>query len=210
LLLLLLSQTASKFTVNFVTVVPFFKVTEEVPLNGGSVQQRRRDLRQGRQTAAARTVSSPEQQGVLVEMSWGAPLQGEEDCIQCIHVFPLRCTDSSGVQSAYFTWLTACSKIIEDKYCFGLASDAQCAKSMCTAPVATAAAGTLTELYSLLPDGCLAVTAETHVGAISMHALLLMAFAKLGVLPCFKRHHVPRHCCNCCCRHAHRVVLTAA
>jgi hypothetical protein len=77
LLLLLLLQTVSKFIVNFVTVVPFFKVTEEVPLNGGSVQQRRRDLRQGRQTAAARTVSSPEQ-GVLVEMSWGAPLQGED------------------------------------------------------------------------------------------------------------------------------------
>jgi hypothetical protein len=80
LLLLLLLQTASKFIVNFVTVVPFFKVTEEVPLNGGSVQQRRRDLRQGRQTAAARTVSSPEQQGVLVEMGWGAPLQGEIYC----------------------------------------------------------------------------------------------------------------------------------
>ncbi|KAF6252276.1 hypothetical protein COO60DRAFT_1554152 [Scenedesmus sp. NREL 46B-D3] len=94
-----IQQTASKFIVNFVTVVPFFKVTEEVPLNGGSTQQRRRDLRQGRQTAAARSVSSPEQQGVLVEMSWGAPLEGS-----------------------------------------------------------------LTELYSLLPDGCLAVAAETRVG----------------------------------------------
>jgi hypothetical protein len=29
---------------------------------------------------------------------------------------------------------------------------------------ATASAGFLTELYSLLPDGCLAVTADTRVG----------------------------------------------
>jgi hypothetical protein len=76
LLLLLLLQTTNKFTVSFVTVVPFFKVTEEVPLNAGSVQQRRRDLRQGRQTAAARSVVTPEGSGVLVEMSWGAPLAG--------------------------------------------------------------------------------------------------------------------------------------
>jgi sugar (pentulose or hexulose) kinase len=30
---------------------------------------------------------------------------------------------------------------------------------------AASAAGSLSELYSLLPDGCLAVTAETRVGA---------------------------------------------
>lgn len=72
LLLLLCMQTDTTFTVNFITVVPFFKVTESVPLNGGAAQLSRRDLRPGKQQTTARAV--PE--GVLVEMSWGAPFEG--------------------------------------------------------------------------------------------------------------------------------------
>ncbi|WIA20826.1 hypothetical protein OEZ85_005180 [Tetradesmus obliquus] len=108
-----IQQTSSKFTVSFVTVVPFFKVTEEVPLNSGSTQQWRRDLRQGQQSAAARTVASAEQRGVLVEMAWGAPL-----------------------------------------------------------------AGTLTELYSLLPDGSMTVTAETRIGSKQAKAPGAGSYAK--------------------------------
>jgi hypothetical protein len=58
--------------VSFLTVVPFFKVTEEVPLDGSSCQQGRRDLRFGRQTATARLTSG----GVSVVMQWGPPLAG--------------------------------------------------------------------------------------------------------------------------------------
>jgi len=65
-------QSRENFTVSFVTVVPFFKVTEDVPLDAGSTQLGRRDLRFGRQTMAARSVSG----GVLVEMSWGPPMAG--------------------------------------------------------------------------------------------------------------------------------------
>jgi hypothetical protein len=67
-----IQHSSTQFTVSFVTVVPFFRVTEDVPLDGGSVQLGRRDLRFGRQSNAARSVPG----GVLVEMSWGAPLAG--------------------------------------------------------------------------------------------------------------------------------------
>jgi hypothetical protein len=40
-----IQQSSTKFIVNFVTVVPFFRVTEDVPLDGGSTQLGRRDLR---------------------------------------------------------------------------------------------------------------------------------------------------------------------
>lgn len=77
------NQDPGTFTVSFVTVVPFFKVTESLPL-GGSAQLARRDLRPGRQSAAARRT----QEGVRVEMSWGEPLAG--GCLStifpCVHV----------------------------------------------------------------------------------------------------------------------------
>ena len=69
-----LQQTSTTFTVSFVTVVPFFKVTEAVPLNGGSSQLGRRDLRWGSMAAAAERVAG----GVQVQMSWGQPMAGEE------------------------------------------------------------------------------------------------------------------------------------
>eukprot|EP00879_Flechtneria_rotunda_P006527 GHRR01006860.1.p1 GENE.GHRR01006860.1~~GHRR01006860.1.p1 ORF type:complete len:354 (+),score=133.89 GHRR01006860.1:626-1687(+) len=90
-----IKQAPNHFTVNFVTVVPFFKVTEKVALDGGSSQLNRRDLRSGKQTATATSVPG----GVLVDMRWGAPVQGS-----------------------------------------------------------------LSEQYSLEPDGCLRVYAETRVG----------------------------------------------
>jgi hypothetical protein len=65
-------QDAATFAVSFVTVVPFFKVTEKFPLSG-STQMGRRDLRAGRQTATARRIEG----GVGIAMSWGEPLAGE-------------------------------------------------------------------------------------------------------------------------------------
>lgn len=53
-------------------VATLSQVTEDVPLDGGSTQLGRRDLRFGRQTTAARSIAG----GVLVEMSWGPPLAG--------------------------------------------------------------------------------------------------------------------------------------
>eukprot|EP00775_Hariotina_reticulata_P009317 gene9316-9482_t len=91
-----IQQTSTKFTVSFLTVVPFFKVTEQVPLDGSSSQQGRRDLRSGRQKATGRLNGGS---GVSVVMEWGPPL-----------------------------------------------------------------AGSLTEQYTLLPDGSLKVHAETAVG----------------------------------------------
>jgi hypothetical protein len=67
-------QTARELTVSFITVVPFFRVTEKVPLGAGSSSLGRRDLRPGRQTARASLV--PE--GVLVEMTWPEPMPGED------------------------------------------------------------------------------------------------------------------------------------
>jgi hypothetical protein len=52
LLLLLLLQSVSKFTVKFLSVVPFFIVTEEVPLNTCLL------LQQQLQSASTSTVSS--------------------------------------------------------------------------------------------------------------------------------------------------------
>ena len=69
--MLSLSQTDVHFTVNFVTVVPFFKVTETIPFNS-STQMGRRDLRSGKQTATAKKTA----EGVDVEMEWGQPMAG--------------------------------------------------------------------------------------------------------------------------------------
>jgi hypothetical protein len=79
-----LHHSPRKFIVNFVTVVPFFRVTEEVPLDGGSTELGRRDLRFGRQAAAAKSVPG----GVLVEMSWGAPMPGGCLCVGAKGVGP--------------------------------------------------------------------------------------------------------------------------
>jgi hypothetical protein len=69
-----IQHSSSTFSVSFVTVVPFFRVSEEVPLDAsGSSQLGRRDLRWGQATAAA--VTTPEG-GVRVDMSWGAPMEG--------------------------------------------------------------------------------------------------------------------------------------
>lgn len=64
-------QDSDFFTVNFVTVVPFFKVTENFPI-GGTARMGRRDLRGGRQAGSAARVAG----GVRVNMEWGDPLAG--------------------------------------------------------------------------------------------------------------------------------------
>jgi hypothetical protein len=67
-------QDAANFDVNFVTVVPFFKVAERVPFSG-AVKLARRDLRSGKQTAAAERTPA----GVKVTMKWPAPYAGESE-----------------------------------------------------------------------------------------------------------------------------------
>jgi hypothetical protein len=49
------------------------QVTEEAPLDGGSSSQGRRDLRFGRQTAAAATLADG---SVEVTLTWGPPIAG--------------------------------------------------------------------------------------------------------------------------------------
>ncbi|KAI8476594.1 MAG: hypothetical protein J3K34DRAFT_516468 [Monoraphidium minutum] len=67
----LIDGDAAALTVSFVTVVPFFKVTERFPF-AFSTTMGRRDLRPGRQTAVTKRVDG----GVRVEMTWGEPLAG--------------------------------------------------------------------------------------------------------------------------------------
>lgn len=82
-----IEESQSQFKVSFVTVVPFFKVTESVPIGGGAASLPRRDLKPGRQTCVARRIPPAAGAdggggagggggGVRVEMSWGEPLAG--------------------------------------------------------------------------------------------------------------------------------------
>ncbi|KXZ48621.1 hypothetical protein GPECTOR_26g524 [Gonium pectorale] len=69
-----LRHDGERFEVSFVTVVPFFRVSEK-SLFGQPTTMTRRDLRDpltGRQTSVATRVPG----GVVVDMSWGAPLAG--------------------------------------------------------------------------------------------------------------------------------------
>lgn len=90
-------QDPTTFTVSFVTVVPFFKVTERFPLSGSS-QLGRRDLRSGRQTVAARRIEG----GVAAVMSWGEPLAGslnEEYTLLSDGSMQVRATTTIGSQT---------------------------------------------------------------------------------------------------------------
>lgn len=64
-------HTASSFQVNFVTIVPFFKVTETISFASGASLSRR-DLRPGKNSATVRALPD----GVLVEHRWGEPQAG--------------------------------------------------------------------------------------------------------------------------------------
>lgn len=64
-------QDPGTLTVSYVTVVPFFRVTESFRL-GVAADMPRRDLRPGRQTAVAKRVDG----GARVQMEWGQPLAG--------------------------------------------------------------------------------------------------------------------------------------
>ncbi|GLC42560.1 hypothetical protein PLESTB_001114000 [Pleodorina starrii] len=64
-------QDEQRFEVSFVTVVPFFRVTEKSRF-GGLTSMMRRDLRSGRQTAQAEHIPG----GVAVDMRWESPLAG--------------------------------------------------------------------------------------------------------------------------------------
>ncbi|CAL8471399.1 g10941 [Coccomyxa elongata] len=63
-----IKRQGSKITVQFLTVVPFFKVTEEFN-TVGETSMARRDLRSGQQTARAAYI--PE--GLKINIRWGAP-----------------------------------------------------------------------------------------------------------------------------------------
>jgi len=64
-------HTADGLAVNFVTVVPFFRVTEATKFDA-PVSLMRRDLRPGKQTARAQPVEG----GVAVRFEWPEPLAG--------------------------------------------------------------------------------------------------------------------------------------
>ncbi|GIL63620.1 hypothetical protein Vafri_17640, partial [Volvox africanus] len=66
-----LLHDSQRFEVSFVTVVPFFRVTERSRF-GATTTMMRRDLRSGRQSSQARCIPG----GVVVEMTWDAPLAG--------------------------------------------------------------------------------------------------------------------------------------
>ncbi|CAL5224241.1 g6893 [Coccomyxa viridis] len=63
-----IQQDASNFSVNFLTVVPFFKVTEQYSFSR-QTSMARRDLRSGQQTAQARL----DAEGVRLSITWGEP-----------------------------------------------------------------------------------------------------------------------------------------
>lgn len=148
-----IQQTPTQFTVSFVTVVPFFRVSEAVALDGGSSQLGRRDLRFGRQTAAARSVPG----GVLVEMSWGLPMAGRVGgsggeggrCELAVVAFAGCFAVTSQLRSLQALWNEGCNPQRSD-----------CAPL----PFFCACAGELTEKYTFLEDGCLCVEAKTRVG----------------------------------------------
>ncbi|GLI59445.1 hypothetical protein VaNZ11_001269 [Volvox africanus] len=66
-----LRHDGTRFEVSFVTVVPFFRVTERHRF-GATTTMMRRDLRSGRQSTQARCIPG----GVVVDMTWDAPLAG--------------------------------------------------------------------------------------------------------------------------------------
>ncbi|PNW72795.1 hypothetical protein CHLRE_15g644051v5 [Chlamydomonas reinhardtii] len=62
------------FHVHFLTIIPYFKVTEVYPMGGGArSKMRRRDQRGGDAMACAERVPT----GVVCRASWGAPFAGE-------------------------------------------------------------------------------------------------------------------------------------
>ncbi|CAK0785388.1 hypothetical protein CVIRNUC_008596 [Coccomyxa viridis] len=63
-----IQQDATTFSVNFLTVVPFFKVTEKYSFTG-ETSMARRDLRTGQQSAKASLIA----EGVRLSITWGEP-----------------------------------------------------------------------------------------------------------------------------------------
>ncbi|GIL77303.1 hypothetical protein Vretimale_3040 [Volvox reticuliferus] len=66
-----LRHDEQRFEISFVTVVPFFRVTEKIRFDATTTMMRR-DLRSGRQSAQATRIPG----GVVVDMVWEAPLAG--------------------------------------------------------------------------------------------------------------------------------------
>ncbi len=66
-----ITQDTHSFSVKFLTVVPFFKVTEEFHFHQ-EAHMARRDLKRGQQTAT--TTACPEQ--IVVDITWGPPNAG--------------------------------------------------------------------------------------------------------------------------------------
>ncbi|GLC39340.1 hypothetical protein PLESTB_000895500 [Pleodorina starrii] len=64
---------AAAFDVHFLTIIPYFKVTESYPLAGGRAKMRRRDQRSGDAQAHAEALPN----GVMCRAAWGAPFAGE-------------------------------------------------------------------------------------------------------------------------------------
>jgi len=58
--------------VRYLTVVPFFRVTERVPLDGSPATQARRDLKAGKQTARA-VAGGPDGRSLVITLTWPSP-----------------------------------------------------------------------------------------------------------------------------------------
>jgi len=69
-----ISTGGGRLVVRYLTVVPFFQVVEEVPLDGSPITQSRRDLRPGSQTASL--LGAEEDGRLVVSLAWPAPAPG--------------------------------------------------------------------------------------------------------------------------------------
>ncbi|KAG2428383.1 hypothetical protein HYH02_014399 [Chlamydomonas schloesseri] len=67
------TAAAPSLNVHFLTIIPYFKVTEVYPMSGARSKMRRRDQRGGDAMACAERVPL----GVVCRASWGAPYAGE-------------------------------------------------------------------------------------------------------------------------------------
>ncbi|KAI3430893.1 hypothetical protein D9Q98_009302 [Chlorella vulgaris] len=103
-----LEQNGRRVAVRFLTVVPFFKVSEEYVL-GSEVSQPRRDLRGGKQRAAA--TPSPNG-GLEVQISWGAPnVGGVNEKYSLLDDRTLECLSTVDVRAGSVTTRTVYRKV---------------------------------------------------------------------------------------------------
>ncbi|KAG2489744.1 hypothetical protein HYH03_011851 [Edaphochlamys debaryana] len=75
-----LAAVRGALNVHFLTIIPYFKVTETYPLGGGKAKMRRRDQRGGDGQASAELLPD----GVLCRCTWAAPFAGTMEEAYCL------------------------------------------------------------------------------------------------------------------------------